>query len=51
MVPVQTECSKLERRFVIKFLGGEKSRLCEIYWIMYNVNGEECFNQKTLQIV
>ena len=40
----QTQCSKLEQRFVIKFLVAEKYKPCEIYKRMCDVNGEVCFS-------
>ena len=42
----QTDCSRLEQRFVIKFMLAEKCKSCEDYGRMCYVHGETYFSQK-----
>ena len=46
MVSNQAEYSKLEKRFVIKVLGAEKCKSCEIYRRMCDVYEEARFCRK-----
>ena len=46
MVKNQAEWSRLEQTSMINFFLVEKCKPCEIYWRMFNVYGEACFNQK-----
>ena len=46
MTANQTECSRLEQRFVIIFLVAEKCKPCEIYKRTCDVYQEACFGQK-----
>ena len=45
MMANQTEYSRLEQRFVIKFLVAKKCKPCEIYRKMCDVYREVCFGQ------
>ena len=45
MVANQTECSRLEQRFVMKYLVTEKCKLYDIYKRIYDVYGEQCYSQ------
>ena len=47
MVVIQ-QCSRLELRSAIKALVSKRCKPHEIYRIMYDVNGEVCFSQKSL---
>ena len=48
MAANQTECSRIEQKFVIKVLVAEKCKLCEIYR-MCNVYRKACFSQKNVK--
>ena len=48
MVANQTKCSRLEQRFVIKFLLAEKCKPCEIYGRKCDVYGEAYFSRKNV---
>ena len=41
-----TECNRLEKKSVIKFLVAENCKLCEIYRRMCDAYREACFSQK-----
>ena len=45
IMAIQTKCSRLEQRSVIKSLVAEKWKLCEIYRKMCDMYGEACFSQ------
>ena len=49
MLANQTECSRLEQRFGIKFLMAGKGKTYEIYRRMYKVYGKTYFSKKCLQ--
>ena len=46
MVSNQTECSRFEQRYVIKFSVSEKYKPCEIYRRISDVYREACFSLK-----
>ena len=46
MVTDQTKCSRLEQRFVIKFLMVDQRKPCDIYSIICDVYGKVCLSEK-----